>query len=165
MKINKSYIFTLISFVFVTFLLSSSYVSAGGGPQLICKEMAQKQGWLIDDTKFDEELSSNACISRKPTVEEKDKILEFCKAEPKGEFRTECFDKCKKYYTDMSFRECNKNEISSIKSAMFTSKAKSIFNRQLTLAETIIVAFVVVLIFYLVVSLFKNKKSSNKQSV
>jgi len=165
MKLNKIHIFLLISFAFIAILFSTSNISAGGGPQFYCKEMAQKQGWLIDDTKFDEELSSNACISRNPTAEEKDKIFEFCKSEPKGEFRTDCFDKCKKYYTDISFRECNKNEISSIKSAMFTSKAKSIFNRQLTLTETIVVAFVVVLIFYLVVSLFKSKKSSNKQSV
>lgn len=101
MKINKSYIFTLISFVFTTFILSTSYVFAGGGPQFVCKDIAQKQGWLIDDTEFDEQLSSNACISRNPTPEEKDKIFEFCKSEPKGEFRTDCFDKCKKYYIDI----------------------------------------------------------------
>lgn len=165
MKLNKIYIFALILFVFLGIVLSTSNIYAGGGPQLICKDMAQKQGWLIDNTKFDEDLSSNACISRNPTTEEKDKILEFCKAEPKGEFRIDCLDKCRKYYSDTTFRECSKNEITSIKSEMFTSKIKSIFNRQLTLAETIIVAFVVVLIFYLLVYSVKGKKSSNKQSV
>lgn len=162
MKINKSYIFTLILFIFVTFMLSTSYVSAGGGPQFYCKEMAQKQGWLIDDTKSFEELSMNACISRDPSFNEKEEILGFCKSQPKGGERDACLDKCKKYYSDITFRECSKNEVISTKSSEIF---KSIFNRQLTLIETVGVSLAVVLIFYTVVVLIKKQKASKRQNI
>lgn len=166
MKLNKIYIFILITFVLLGIVLSTSNIYAGGGPQLVCKDMAQKQGWLIDDTKFDEELSSNACISRNPTTEEKDKILEFCKAEPKGEFRTDCLDKCRKYYSDITFRECNKNEVTSIKSEVYKSNIKSILKTQMSLQQTIIISLIVVTFFYSIVLLvkkvIKNLKPENK---
>lgn len=162
MKLNKIYIFILISFVFLGIVLSTSNIYAGGGPEFYCKEMAQKQGWLIDDTKSFEELSMNACISRDPSFNEKEEILGFCKSEPKGGERDACLDKCKKYYSDIPFRECSKNEVVSTKSSAIV---KGIFNRQLTLIETVGVSLAVVLIFYLTTSLIKKIKASKKQDI
>ena len=155
MKLNKTYIFALILFVFLGIVLSTSNIYAGGGPEFYCKEIAQKQGWLIDDTKSFEELSMNACISRDPSFNEKEEILGFCKSEPKGGERDACLDKCKKYYADITFRQCSKNEVVSTKSSAII---KSIFNRQLTLIETVGGSLIVVLIFYIVTSLIKKTK-------
>lgn len=160
MKLNKIYIFILISFVFLGIVLATSNIYAGGGPEFACKEIAQKQGWLIDNTKSFEELSMNACISREPSFNEKEEILGFCKSEPKGGERDACLDKCKKYYSDTPFRECSKNEVVSTKSSAIV---KGIFNRQLTLIETVGVSLAVVLIFYLTTSSIKKIKASKKQ--
>jgi hypothetical protein len=162
MKLNKIYIFILITFVLLGIILSTSNIYAGGGPQLVCKDMAQKQGWLIDDTKFDEELSNNACILRNPTIEEKDKILEFCKTEEKGEFRTDCLDKCIKYYSDITFRECNKNEVTSIKSEIYKSNIKNLLKTQTSLQQAIIVSLVVFTFFCSVVLLVKKIRKNLK---
>ena len=162
MKLNKTYILTLISFVFLGIALSTSNIYAGGGPQFYCKEMAQKQGWLVDDTKYFEELSMNACISREPSLNEKEEILDFCKSEPEGGNRDACLDKCKKYYSNITFRKCSKNEVVSIKSSAIV---KSLLNRQLTLIETVVVSTVVVLIFYILISLIKRKKSPKKRDI
>lgn len=162
MKANKIYMFTLISFSLLAITFSTSNIYAGGGPQFYCKEMAQKQGWLIDNTKYFEELSMNACISREPSFNEKEEILGFCNSEPEGGNRDACLDKCKKYYSDIAFRECSKNEVLSIKSF---ATIKSVFNRQLTLIETVGVSFVVVLIFYIAVSIIKKQNTSKKQDI
>lgn len=159
MKLNKIYIFVLILFVFLTLSFSTSNIYAGGGPQFYCKEMAQKQGWLIDDTKYFEELSMNACISRDPSFNEKEKILSFCNSEPEGGNRDACLDKCKKYYSDITFRRCDKNEVVSIKSSTII---KNIFSRPLTLIETVGVSLTVVLFFYIMTFLVKRQKSSKK---
>ena len=152
----------LITFVFLITSFSSDAL-AGGGPQFVCKDMAQKQGWLIDNTKFDEELSENACVSRKPTPQEKDEILEFCKSEPKGEFRDDCLNKCNKYYYDVTFRECSKNEVSSIKSTLYLQNFKSLLRTQMTLQQTIIISFVVIIISYVAFTLLKRNKKSKTE--
>ena len=164
MKLSKIYIFILITFVLFGIVLSTSNIYAGGGPQLTCKGLAQKQGWLVDNTKFDEELSDNACISGSPSAQEKDEILEICKSEPKGEFRTDCLDKCRKYYSDITLRECNKNEITSIKSALYASSIKGILKTQMSLQQTIVISLLVVIISYIVIAIIKKVRRYSKHS-
>lgn len=160
-KIKFSSLFVvLITFVFVTTSFSLN-VFAGGGPQFVCKEMAQKQGWLIDNTKTDEELSENACISRKPIPQEKDEILEFCKSEPKGEFRSDCLDKCSKYYSEINFRECTKNETLTTKSKMIESSIKIFFSRKVSLLEVILIILGISVTTYLIFTHTKRKKAGN----
>lgn len=160
-KQKTSMLLTLFILAFVLFIFPEK-TSAGGGPQFVCKDMAQKQGWLIDNTKFDEELSSNACISRNPTNEEKDKILEFCKAEEKGEFRTDCLDKCRKYYSEIEFRECNKNEVTSMKYSLYTSNLKSILNSPISLQQTIFISLLIITFSCIVVAIVKKLRKSPK---
>ena len=157
-------------FVLATFILVSVYVlifptkvSAGGGPQFYCKEMAVKQGWLIDVVRSDEELSKDACVVRDPTSNEKEEILGFCKSEAKGDVRSDCLDKCQKYYsTTNEFRICDKNESLNKKVAIYTNKIGEFLNSGNLLA-TVIITSITIALFYGVVSILKKFKGIKRE--
>ncbi|MFA6501310.1 MAG: hypothetical protein WCT85_00825 [Parachlamydiales bacterium] len=155
-RIYKLFLITLT--LVAIHIIIPTKIFAGGGPQFYCKEMAVKQGWLIDVVRSDEELSKNACISRDPTSNEKDEILDFCKSEDKGDARTDCLDKCRKYYSDtVEFRRCDKNEALNTKATIYTNKIGEFLNSGKLLA-TVVITLATIALFYGVVSILKRFK-------
>lgn len=155
----------IYKFVLAIYFLTSVYifisptkVSAGGGPQFYCKEMAVKQGWLIDIVRSDEELSKDVCIARDPTSNEEEEILGFRKSEDKGDARSDCLDKCRKYYSVTNeFRICDKNESLNKKVAIYTNKIGEFLNSG-NLSATVVITSVTIALFYGVVSILKKFK-------
>ena len=160
LRINK--------FVSLIFVLGIAYmiiprVLAGGGPQIYCKEMAVKQGWLIDKSQNTEDLSSEVCKTRDQTPGEKEEFTKFCNQEPTEDFKNDCLNKCSKYYsyTANEYQYCTKAEILNKKVSAYSGSIEKFLNSG-TLLATVIITSATVTVFYVIISLFKKlRKSSN----
>lgn len=146
-------IITSLFLFILLYSLRSSAVFAGGGPQFVCKDMAIKQGWLVDNSKSGDEISSQTCINRQPSVNEKEEILGVCKSEEKGDSRSECLSKCQKYYSADEFQMCDSSDTVT----NYSRKVTKFLNSGSALA-TATIALVVVSVFFTVVNVVKKQK-------